>query len=45
MVYFTIPFNRAEEVSAAAAHMAADHGLICYDPQWEHVRPAAGHEH
>jgi hypothetical protein len=45
MVYFTIPFNRADEVSGAAAQMAADHGLICYDPQWEHLRPATGHEH
>ncbi|MEH0929384.1 hypothetical protein [Micromonospora sp. CPCC 205558] len=44
MLYFTIPFNRANEVSAAAAQMAADHGLVCYDPQWEHLRPAAGHE-
>jgi hypothetical protein len=45
MVYFTIPFSRADEVSAAAAQMAVDHGLICYDPQWGHLRPAAGHEH
>ncbi|MFC0006849.1 hypothetical protein [Micromonospora siamensis] len=45
MVYFTMPFNRADEVSAAAAQLAADHGLVCYDPRWAHARPAAGHEH
>ncbi|MFY1617315.1 hypothetical protein [Micromonospora sp. WMMD736] len=44
MVYFTIPFNRADEVSAAAAQLAIDHGLVCYDPQGEHLRPAAAHE-
>ncbi|RZT82240.1 hypothetical protein EV382_5546 [Micromonospora violae] len=44
MVYFTIPFHRADEVSAAAARLAADHGLVCYDPQGEHLRPATGHE-
>ncbi|MBM0277577.1 hypothetical protein [Micromonospora tarensis] len=43
MLYFTIPFSRADEVSAEAARMAADHGLVCYDPQSEHLRPAAGH--
>ncbi|MFJ2087616.1 hypothetical protein OG400_19140 [Micromonospora ureilytica] len=44
MLYLTIPFNRSDEVSAGAAQMAADHGLVCYDPQWEHLRPAAGHD-
>ncbi|WP_416905178.1 hypothetical protein [Micromonospora echinospora] len=44
MVYFTIPFSRSDEVSSAAARMAADHGLVCYDPQWGHLRPAPGHD-
>ncbi|ATO15372.1 hypothetical protein CO540_17270 [Micromonospora sp. WMMA2032] len=44
MVYFTIPFSRSDEVSSEAAQMAAEHGLVCYDPQWEHLRPAAGHD-
>lgn len=44
IVYLTIPFNRSDEVSAGAAQMATDHGLVCYDPQWEHLRPAAGHD-
>ncbi|MFF0152383.1 hypothetical protein [Micromonospora sp. NPDC005203] len=44
MVYFTMRFSRSDEVSAAAARIAAEHGLVCYDPQWEELRPAAGQD-
>jgi hypothetical protein len=30
----------AEEVSATAARMAADQGLVCFDPHWNRLRPA-----
>ncbi|MEH0985382.1 hypothetical protein [Micromonospora sp. CPCC 205556] len=40
-VYFTMRYSKCEEVSAEAARMAADHGLVCYDPQWERLRPTA----
>ncbi|WP_255435828.1 hypothetical protein [Salinispora sp. H7-4] len=40
-VYFTMRFSVCKEVSAAAAQIAVDHGLICYDPQWERLRPTA----
>ena len=40
-VYFTMRYSMCEEVSAEAARMAADHGLVCYDPQWERLRPTA----
>jgi hypothetical protein len=33
--------SMAEEVSAAAAQMAADRGLVCFDPQWNCLRPIA----
>ncbi|MET7751625.1 hypothetical protein [Micromonospora sp. NPDC005367] len=38
-VYFTVRYRMCEEVSAEAACMAADRGLVCYDPQWERLRP------
>lgn len=44
MVYFTIPFRRSDDISSDAARLAANHGLVCYDPQGEHLRPAAGHD-
>ncbi|MDH6466423.1 hypothetical protein M2302_006631 [Micromonospora sp. A200] len=40
-VYFTMRYSMCEEVSAEAARLAADHGLVCYDPQWERLRPTA----
>ncbi|MEN3615529.1 hypothetical protein AAH979_39295 [Plantactinospora sp. ZYX-F-223] len=40
-VYFTMRYSICEEVSAEAARMAAEHGLVCYDPQWERLRPTA----
>jgi hypothetical protein len=38
-IYFPISWSGAEEVSAFAAQVAADHGLVCYDPQTETLRP------
>ncbi|MEV0324888.1 hypothetical protein AB0H63_00345 [Micromonospora echinospora] len=38
-VYFTMRYSMCGEVSAEAARMAAAHGLVCYDPQWERLRP------
>ena len=40
MIYLTMPYGRSRELSAEAARLAAEHGLVCYDPQWEHLRPA-----
>jgi hypothetical protein len=31
--------SRAEEISAWAAQIAAQHGLVCYDPQMDRLRP------
>jgi len=39
MIYLTMPYRLAGELSAEAARLAAEHGLICYDPQLEHLRP------
>jgi hypothetical protein len=41
ILYFAMRYSMAEEVSAAAARMAADRGLICFDPQWNCLRPSA----
>ncbi|MFG1848304.1 hypothetical protein [Micromonospora carbonacea] len=40
MIYLTMPYGLAGELSAEAARLAAEHGLVCYDPQAEHLRPA-----
>ncbi|MCW3815903.1 hypothetical protein ONA91_15770 [Micromonospora sp. DR5-3] len=42
IVYLAMVFSRCEEVSAGAARMAADRGLVCFDPQMSRLRPAAG---
>ncbi|MEU4779111.1 hypothetical protein [Micromonospora sp. NPDC023633] len=39
LIYLTMPYESAGELSAEAARLAAEHGLICYDPQSEHLRP------
>jgi hypothetical protein len=39
LMYFPMVWSRCEEVSARAARLAAEHRLICYDPQLEHLRP------
>jgi hypothetical protein len=38
-VYFPMGFSMASEASAFAAKLARQHGLICYDPQLERLRP------
>lgn len=39
IVYFAMVWSRAEDASAYAAELAAAHGLVCFDPQMETVRP------
>lgn len=39
LMYFPMVWSRCEEVSAWAAQLAAEHGLVCYDPQLERLRP------
>ena len=39
IIYFAMRPSMADEVSAAAALMAAERGLVCYDPQWDQLRP------
>jgi hypothetical protein len=38
IVYLLMSYSRAEEVSACAAALAREHGLICFDPQGETLR-------
>ena len=38
-IYFPMSWSRAAEASAFAARVAAEHGLVCYDPQTESLRP------
>jgi hypothetical protein len=40
VIYFAMRPSMADEVSAAAARMAESQGLVCYDPQWDCLRPA-----
>ncbi|WP_250008795.1 hypothetical protein [Actinoplanes sp. M2I2] len=40
-ICFAARYSMAEGVSAAAARMAADRGLIRFDPQWNCLRLAA----
>ncbi|MEU5530685.1 hypothetical protein ABZ744_27505 [Micromonospora chersina] len=39
-IYFPMVYSRCEEVSAGAARIAAEHGLVCFDPQLGLLRPA-----
>ncbi|ROT31762.1 hypothetical protein [Micromonospora sp. HM5-17] len=39
-IYFPMVYSRREEVSAGAARIAAEHGLVCFDPQLGLLRPA-----
>jgi hypothetical protein len=41
IIYFAMRYSMAEEVSAAAARMANERGLICFDVQWDCLRPTA----
>ncbi|MFF8534481.1 hypothetical protein ACN6K9_003397 [Streptomyces sp. SAS_267] len=39
MVYLLMSYRQAEEVSEYAAQVARSHGLVCFDPQSENLRP------
>ncbi|MER6687257.1 hypothetical protein [Streptomyces olivaceoviridis] len=39
MVYLLMSYGRAEEVSEYASALAREHGLVCFDPQAERLRP------
>ncbi|GIF23794.1 hypothetical protein BJ973_004404 [Actinoplanes tereljensis] len=39
IIYFAMRYSMADEVSAIAARMAADRGLVCFDPQQNRLRP------
>jgi len=39
LVYLLMSYSKAEEVSEYAASLAREHGLVCYDPQGECLRP------
>jgi hypothetical protein len=41
IIYFAMRYSMADEVSAQAAAMAAERGLVCFDPQLDQVRPTA----
>lgn len=38
-VYLLMSYDDAEEVSEYAAVLAREHGLVCFDPQGECLRP------
>lgn len=38
-IYFAMVWSRAEEASDFASRLAAQHGLVCFDPQSETLRP------
>lgn len=38
-IYFPMVYSQCDEASAWAAQLAQEHGLICYDPQVEKLRP------
>jgi hypothetical protein len=39
IIYFALSYSRAEEVSTGAAQLAAERGLVCFDPQLGCLRP------
>ncbi|MGY1577280.1 hypothetical protein [Streptomyces sp. MN13] len=39
IVYLLMSYGKAEEVSEYAAELAREHGLVCFDPQSECLRP------
>lgn len=39
IIYFPMGYGVSEEVSAWAAQLAQEHGLVCYDPQMDSLRP------
>lgn len=38
-IYFSMVWSRCEEASEFAAQLAQQHGLVCFDPQAERLRP------
>ncbi|MEH1014831.1 hypothetical protein V6U90_17180 [Micromonospora sp. CPCC 206060] len=38
-IYFPMVYSRCVEVSAGAARLAEEHGLVCFDPQEGRLRP------
>ncbi len=38
-VYFPMVYSMADEASSFAAELAQQHGLVCYDPQLQRLRP------
>ena len=38
-VYFPMVYSMADEASAFAADLARQHGLVCFDPQLQRLRP------
>ncbi|MGX7676780.1 hypothetical protein [Plantactinospora sp. DSM 117369] len=40
IIYFAMRYSMAEEVSAEAARMAAERGLVCFDVQQDRLRSA-----
>ena len=38
-IYFPMVWSRCEEASDFAAHLAQQHGLVCFDPQLGNLRP------
>ncbi|ALV34160.1 hypothetical protein [Streptomyces sp. CdTB01] len=41
IVYLLMSYSKAEEVTACAASLAHEHGLVCFDPQGECLLPRA----
>jgi hypothetical protein len=39
IAYLNLSYSMADEASAFAAKLAQEHGLVCYDPQIERLRP------
>jgi hypothetical protein len=39
VIYFAMVWSQAEEASEFAARVAEEHGLVCFDPQSECLRP------
>lgn len=39
IVYLLMSYGKAQEVSEYAAELAREHGLVCFDPQGECLRP------
>lgn len=38
-IYFSMVWSRADEAAEFAARVAAEHGLVCFDPQSESLLP------